>query len=185
MSDNSKKSTQDIDTNKTPESTSAILPEKNAEQSDLKSAEEEAAAKVVKSIEDDVAAHAEKDQEEKESIPAADFQSMDMEQLVKELEDLIKNQKVQSVKSNVENIKKIFDSKFGALLAEKKAAFLAEGGESIDFHYARPVKVAFNGLMSQYKTLRNKHYAELENQLKTQTLSSLQCLQLLHQLVLN
>lgn len=166
MSDDSKKSTQDIETNKIPESTSAVLPEKNAEQSDPQSAEEEAAAKVVKSIEDDVAAHAEKDQEEKESIPVADFQSMDMEQLVKELEDLIKNQKVQSVKSNVETIKKIFDSKFGALLAEKKAAFLAEGGESIDFHYASPVKVAFNELMSQYKTLRNKHYSDLESQLK-------------------
>ena len=166
MSDDSNENTQEIETNKTRESKDASQLENIPEQTDPKSVAEEAAAKVVKSIEEDVAAIAEKDQEKKESIPVKDFQSMRMEQLVKELENLIKNQKVQSIKSNVEAIKKIFDSKFGAVLAEKKAAFLADGGESIDFHYASPVKVAFNGFMSQYKTLRNKYYTDLESQLK-------------------
>jgi hypothetical protein len=165
MSDDSNENMQDTESNKIPESKDAALPGDTPDKIEQQIAEE-AQAKVVKSIEDDVAADAEKDQEEKENIPAKDFQSMDMEQLVKELEDLIQNQKIQSIKSNVEAIKKIFDSKFGALLAQKKATFLAEGGESIDFHYASPVKVAFNELMSKYKTLRNKHYADFESQLK-------------------
>ena len=165
MSDDSNENMQDTESNKIPESKDAVLPGDTPDKIEQQIAEE-AQAKVVKSIEDDVAADAEKDQEEKENIPAKDFQSMDMEQLVKELEDLIQNQKIQSIKSNVEAIKKIFDSKFGALLAQKKATFLAEGGESIDFHYASPVKVAFNELMSKYKTLRNKHYADFESQLK-------------------
>jgi hypothetical protein len=165
MSDDSNENMQDTESNKIPESKDAALPGDTPDKIEQQIAEE-AQAKVVKSIEDDVAADAEKDQEEKENIPAKDFQSMDMEQLVKELEDLIQNQKIQSIKSNVEAIKKIFDSKFGALLAQKKATFLAEGGESIDFHYASPVKVAFNELMSEYKTLRNKHYADFESQLK-------------------
>jgi len=165
MSDDSNENMQDTESNKIPESKDVALPGDTPDKIEQQIAEE-AQAKVVKSIEDDVAADAEKDQEEKENIPAKDFQSMDMEQLVKELEDLIQNQKIQSIKSNVEAIKKIFDSKFGALLAQKKATFLAEGGESIDFHYASPVKVAFNELMSKYKTLRNKHYADFESQLK-------------------
>jgi hypothetical protein len=165
MSDDSNENMQDTESNKIPESKDVALPGDTPDKIEQQIAEE-AQAKVVKSIEDDVAADAEKDQEEKENIPAKDFQSMDMEQLVKELEDLIQNQKIQSIKSNVEAIKKIFDSKFGALLAQKKATFLAEGGESIDFHYASPVKVAFNELMSEYKTLRNKHYADFESQLK-------------------
>lgn len=165
MSDNSNENTQDLEAKKVPESKNPTQ-EETTQEMDQKTAENEATLKAVESIEEDVAASAEKEQEEKASIPAKDFQSMDMEQLVAELNDLIKNQKVHLIKSNVDAIKKIFDSKFGALLAEKKAAFLAEGGESIDFHYASPVKVSFNQLMSQYKSLRNKYYSDLENQLK-------------------
>lgn len=165
MSDNSNENTQDLEAKKVPESKNPSQ-EETTQERDQKTAENEATLKAVESIEEDVAASAEKEQEEKASIPAKDFQSMDMEQLVAELNELIKNQKVQLIKSNVDAIKKIFDSKFGALLAEKKAAFLAEGGESIDFHYASPVKVSFNQLMSQYKSLRNKYYSDLENQLK-------------------
>lgn len=165
MSDNSNENTQDLEAKKVPESKNPTQ-EETTQEMDQKTAENEATLKAVESIEEDVAASAEKEQEEKASIPAKDFQSMDMEQLVAELNDLIKNQKVHLIKSNVDAIKKIFDSKFGALLAEKKAAFLAEGGESIDFHYASPVKVSFNQLMSEYKSLRNKYYSDLENQLK-------------------
>jgi hypothetical protein len=165
MSDNSNENTQDLEAKKVPESKNPSQ-EETTQEMDQKTAENEATLKAVESIEEDVAASAEKEQEEKASIPTKDFQSMDMEQLVAELNDLIKNQKVHLIKSNVDAIKKIFDSKFGALLAEKKAAFLAEGGESIDFHYASPVKVSFNQLISQYKSLRNKYYSDLENQLK-------------------
>lgn len=165
MSDNSNENTQDLEAKKVPESKNPTQKETTQER-DQKTAENQSTLKAVESIEEDVAASAEKEQEEKASIPAKDFQSMDMEQLVAELNDLIKNQKVHLIKSNVDAIKKIFDSKFGALLAEKKAAFLAEGGESIDFHYASPVKVSFNQLISQYKSLRNKYYSDLENQLK-------------------
>jgi len=128
-------------------------------------AEEKATAKVVEAIEEKVAAEAEKE-EEKEVVPVMDFKTMTMEQLVKELESLVKNQKIQAIKSNVESIKKVFDTKFGEILAEKKAAFLEAGGESIDFHYGSPLKVSFNELLLEYKSKRNKHYSDLEGKLK-------------------
>ena len=39
--------------------------------------------------------------------------------------------------------------KFGKLLAEKKEAFLAEGGNSIDFQFSSPVKSRYNKLLSE------------------------------------
>ncbi|WP_152287236.1 DUF349 domain-containing protein [Flavicella marina] len=121
--------------------------------------------KVVSSIEDKVAAEAEKE-EEKEIVPTVDYQSLSMEDIVSELKKLIKNEKIQAIKTSVESLKKNFESQFSKLLASKKAAFLAEGGESIDFQFSSPLKVEFNELMQDYRTKRNTYYSELEKQLK-------------------
>ena len=91
---------------------------------------------------------------------------MELEELVAELSKLVKNEKIQSIKANVESIKKVFDGKFGKILAAKKAAFLEEGGESIDFHFSSPVKNEFNKLIADYKTRRNKYYSDLDTTLK-------------------
>ena len=66
----------------------------------------------------------------------------------------------------MEAIKNAFNSKFGALLAEKKSAFLAEGGDTIDFQYSSPVKSKYNKLLSDYKKQKDLHYSNLEKQLK-------------------
>ena len=121
--------------------------------------------KVVSSIEDKVAADAEK-VEEKEVVPTIDYASLSMEDIVKEIKNLVKDEKIQAIKTSVESLRKSFDTKFSELLASKKAAFLAEGGESIDFHFSSPVKVEFNEIINDYRTKRNKHYSELESQLK-------------------
>ncbi|WP_139959071.1 DUF349 domain-containing protein [Flavicella sediminum] len=147
----------------TADSTSENKVENAAEVSEA--IEKEATAKVVEAIEDKVAADSE-DSEDKETVPEKDFQSMSLEELVAELGALLKDQKVQAIKSNVESLKKVFDAKFGVLLAEKKAAFLAEGGESIDFHYASPIKTSFNDLIAEYKNKRKKHYSDLDSRLK-------------------
>lgn len=127
--------------------------------------EESKTEKVVEAIEEKVAAAAEKDGEE-EAIPVINYDSMNLEQLVKELGGLVKNEKVQAIKASVDAIKNVFDKKFGKILADKKAAFLAEGGESIDFHFSSPVKNEFNQLISEYKTRRNKYYSDLDATLK-------------------
>lgn len=121
--------------------------------------------KVVSSIEDKVAADAEK-VEEKEVVPTIDYASLSMEEIVKEIKSLVKNEKIQAIKTSVESLRKSFDTKFSELLASKKAAFLKEGGESIDFHFSSPVKVEFNEIINEYRTKRNTHYSELESQLK-------------------
>ena len=143
----------------------AITEDETLEKSAAKNEEEAATEKVVEAIENEVAAKAEK-VVEKEVVSKVNYDSLDMEALVKELESLLKNEKIQAVKSAVEAIRKSFDAKFSALLAEKKSAFLKEGGESIDFFFSSPLKVKFNELLAEYRKRRNAHYAELEAQLK-------------------
>ena len=140
--------------------------------------------KVVESIEEKVAADAERD-EEKEVAIKINYDELSMEVLVEELQKLIKNEPIQRIKSNVDSLKKAFDSKFSTLLAEKKAAFLKEGGESIDFHFSSPVKVEFNSIISDYKTKRNKYYADLESQLKDNLEKRLAVIESLKQLIEN
>ena len=127
--------------------------------------EEKATEKAVEEIEEKVAEEAEKDAE-KNTIPMLDYETMELDGLTSELEKIIKNAPVQQIKSNVDAIKNAFNAKFGALLAEKKAAFLEEGGNSIDFQYSSPVKATYNTLLGDYKKKRDAYYSEKDSQLK-------------------
>ena len=127
--------------------------------------EQIATDKAVEEIEEKVAEEAEKDAE-KNTIPMLDYESMELEALANELEKLLKEHQVQQLKKNIDALKSAFNTKFGALLAEKKAAFLAEGGNSIDFQYSSTVKTKYNALLSEYKKKRDAYYTQLDAQLK-------------------
>tara|TARA_B100000809_G_scaffold105703_1_gene104227 strand:+ start:23721 stop:25664 length:1944 start_codon:yes stop_codon:yes gene_type:complete len=138
--------------------------------------------KVVESIEEKVAANAERE-DEKEVTPKVNYDELTMEDLVTELRSLVGSQAVQSIKSSVDYLKKAFDTKFSTLLAEKKAAFLAEGGVSIDFHYSSPVKIELNSIITDYRAKRSTHYAALETQLKDNLEKRLAAIESLKELI--
>lgn len=103
---------------------------------------------------------------ERHKLESKDYHSMSMEQLSIEFEQLIENHKIQNIRSQVEEIKSEFNSKFDALLDEKKEEFLSEGGNEIDFYYASPVKKRFNNAFKTYRNNLNAYYKERENNLK-------------------
>ena len=78
------------------------------------------------------------DQENDHEQVFEDYSEFSIEELVVSLKKLIENTPVQQIKSPIDEIKNAFNEKFGALLAEKKQAFLDEGGESIDFQFSHP-----------------------------------------------
>jgi hypothetical protein len=119
----------------------------------------------VDEIEKSVAEDAENDESKEEESPAVDYDTFSLEELVSSLEKTLSNNPVQKIKSQVEGIKSAFNQKFGAMLAEKKAAFLEEGGNSIDFQFSSPIKTDYNNLLSDYKKQRDAFYKNLENNL--------------------
>jgi molybdopterin converting factor small subunit len=117
--------------------------------------------KAVQEIEKSVAEEAEKELEKKEEVAVVDFSIMSLDDLVSELSKVISSNPVQKIKSQVEAVKSEFNQKFGALLAEKKASFLAEGGNSIDFQFSSPIKSEYNKLLSDYKKERDAYYGDI------------------------
>ena len=120
----------------------------------------------VDEIEKSVAENAEKSASKEEEVSVVDYAAFTLEELVSTLEKTLSDNPVQKIKSQVDGIKNAFNLKFGALLAEKKAAFLEEGGNSIDFQFSSPLKSEYNKLLSEHKKNRDAYYNNIEKQLK-------------------
>ncbi|NNK21482.1 MAG: DUF349 domain-containing protein, partial [Flavobacteriaceae bacterium] len=100
-------------------------------------------------------------------IPMQDYHSMTMENLVGELQRLIRTEKVQAIKNHVDAIKSEFDLKFQEFLEEKKEEFISNGGNEVDFRYNSVAKRQFNEVYSDYREKRNAYYRNLEQNLKS------------------
>ena len=134
--------------------------------------------------EDVVTENAEQDKPTKE-VEIIAYDKLTLEELTDALEKLITTQKAQHIKATAEIIKSAFNIKFGVLLAEKKSAFLADGGNTIDFQYSSPIKSRYNKLLSDYKKERDLHYSNLEKQLKENLEKRVQVIEELKSLIEN
>jgi hypothetical protein len=99
-------------------------------------------------------------------IPFLDYHSMSMENLVGELQRLVKNEKIQAIKRHVDAIKHEFDLKFQEFLEHKKEEYISKGGNEADFKYNSVTKRQFNEVFSEYREKRNHYYKNLEHSLK-------------------
>ena len=116
----------------------------------------------------DVNAAESEDETVRHDIPMLDYETMSMETLVAELENLVATDKVMAIKNHVEEIKNAFLAKYHHFIEEKKDEFHAENPESTeDFHYHLPIKTKFDQYYSQYRDRKNKHFKSLESNLKT------------------
>lgn len=102
------------------------------------------------------------DTEKRHNIPMPDYHGMHMENLVGELQRLVKNEKVQAIKKHVDAIKEEFNLKFQDFIEQKKEDFLSNGGNEIDFKYNSTTKRQFNEVYSDYREKRNQYYKNLE-----------------------
>ena len=139
--------------------------------------------KAVKEFEDSVAESSEKNQGKENEIPEIEYDKLSLEELVDSLKKTLSDNPVQQVKSQVEAIKSAFNTKFGTLLAEKKAAFLANGGNSIDFQFSSPIKSEYNSLLASYKKQRDAYYKNLEKDLNQNLEKRIQVIESLKDLI--
>ncbi|MBN2867302.1 MAG: DUF349 domain-containing protein, partial [Flavobacteriaceae bacterium] len=103
---------------------------------------------------------------DRHNIEEKDYESLNMEQLVIELERLVKNEKVQAISKHVNALKHEFDKQFHDLLEEKKEEFLSNGGVEMDFRYNSPLQRSFRDTYKDYKQRLTAHYKNLEKNLK-------------------
>lgn len=116
-------------------------------------------------------------------IPILDYHSMTMENLVGELQRLIKNEKVQAIKKHVDGIRDEFNLKFQEFIDQKKEDFISGGGNEIDFNYNSVTKRQFNEVYTEYREKRNQHYKSLEKSHKENLTHRLQLIENLKSLV--
>lgn len=123
--------------------------------------------KVLNEIEESNAEDAEDEgNKDRHHIEHKEYDKMSLEALKDELEKLVKNEKVQAIKSHVENIRSEFKSKFNSLLEEKKEEFLNDGGNEIDFYYSSPIQKQFKEIYKEYRKNLSTHYKNIEKSLK-------------------
>lgn len=114
-----------------------------------------------------------------------DYSSFSLAELIKEIKELTSNFEPQQIKRQMNEIKSSFNGQFSELLAEKKEAFLADGGESIDFKFTSPLKTEFNKLMGEHKKKLSAYFNSLEKELKENLERRLQVIEELKELIEN
>ncbi len=98
-------------------------------------------------------------------IPKKEYTSLTKEELLKELQTLIANEKIQDIKEHVEGIKNAIYAQFDEEQKVAKNTFLEEGGNIIDFRYFSSHKKEFNEVYYEY---RNKRAMFFQNRQKDQ-----------------
>lgn len=121
--------------------------------------------------------------EKRHYIPMLDYHSMPLENLVGELQRLVKNEKVQAIGRHVSAIKYEFDQKFQEFIEQKKEEFVSKGGNEIDFRYNSVAKRQFNEVYSDYREKRDQYYKQLEQNLKNNLHNRLQIIEELKGLI--
>lgn len=106
-----------------------------------------------------------KDNVSRHQILIKDYEAMSIDELVLELNSLLKNEKVQNIREHVNQIKIEFDKMFNEIIEEKKEEFLEQGGNIIDFHYTSPIKKKFYQTYFDYREKRDKYYTQLKKNL--------------------
>lgn len=123
------------------------------------------------------------DNQHRHHIPMPDYHAMSMENLVGELQRLVRNEKVQAIKRHVDGIKYEFDLKFQEFIEQKKEEFVSNGGNEADFRYNSVAKRQFNEVYSDYREKRNEYYKNLEQDLKANLARRLEIIEELKGLV--
>ena len=146
------------------------------ENNTLETTTEEATAAESEVVENDVISEIENENAEdaedhentiRHEIVEKDYHAMSMDELADELADLIKNHPVQTIGKHVNQIKEEFNSKYSALIDEKKEEFLAQGGNEIDFSYSSNAKKRFNASYGEFRNQKAAYHKDLESKLKS------------------
>ena len=99
-------------------------------------------------------------------LNSTSYQNHSLENLVGELQRLLKNAPIQKIAQHVNAIKQSFDTQFKALLLTEKERFLEQGNAEMDFEYNPLIKRQFEELYHEYRDKKTRYRKEFERQLQ-------------------
>lgn len=175
----------EVSTNESVEDAEEVVNSDSSEIAETKNSTETSdEEEVINEIDESNAEDAEDEgNKERHKIEVKDYDSMSLEALAIELEKLLKNEKVQAIRSHVDKINGTFKTKFQALIDEKKEEFLNDGGNEIDFYYSSPVQKRYKTAYRDYRKKLNDHYQNLEKSLKDNLVKKLEIIEELKGLI--
>ena len=105
-------------------------------------------------------------------VNMADYTTLDTEGLIAAVESLVDTAPIQTIKSQIDEAKKIFYDRSNAAYKEALEKFKAEKGETEgeeeeEFDYNYPHTNAFKAVLKTYKTRRDAFYGDQEKQMAT------------------
>jgi len=113
----------------------------------------------------DIKEEKEDEEDEEITVKEVDYTTFSIDELVNTLTILIAERPVQEIRNDVENIKINFYKKLKIELEKKKKAFLAEGGDIIDFMPLEdPREIQIKDLLAKYRNLKSSYNKDLELQ---------------------
>jgi len=95
-----------------------------------------------------------------------DYSDLSETQLLTTFRDLVKNKEIPAIKDATHALRMEFNKRMEEDLHEQKEAFLAEGGNIIDFHHTTSAKKEFNSILFDYREKRNNYYKNLKRDLQ-------------------
>lgn len=153
----------EVETPNIEDDTSKEIDNENEANSETKGTHDEVLNEIEESNAEDAEDEGNKD---RHIIEIKDYDTMSLESLTIELEKLLKNEKIQAIRSHVNSINSEFKLKLQALIDEKKEDFINDGGNEIDFYYSSPIQKRYKEAYKIYRTKLNEHYQSLEKNLK-------------------
>lgn len=124
----------------------------------------------VSSDEDEEEVHSSDDLEmeddETEDEEEIDYSDLSEAKLLSTFRELVRTKSIPSIKDSVHALRTEFNKRFEEDLKDQKEAFLAEGGNIIDFHYTTATQKDFNSILFDYREKRNSYYKSLKRDLQ-------------------
>ncbi len=113
-----------------------------------------------------------------------DYDSLNKQELVELLEDVVEEKDITKIKSIVANIKVAFYKRNKEDIEKAKEHFMADGGDEKDFkHLPDPLEQRFNAAFAKFKHNKAKYTEELEQEKQTNLKKKLEILDQLRDLI--
>ena len=94
------------------------------------------------------------------------YQSLELDNLVGELQRLLKNAPIEKISGHVSQLKRIFDQKLQVVIEKEKESFIAQGGNEIDFHFQSRTAKDFQELYREYRQKKEAFRVNFERKIQ-------------------